>query len=163
MLIALAASIMRLIGKSSLQGAFGLDSKDLYKANKRAYDDLSKSETGASAVAGARASQELKKAKTPSTTVRAYRESQYAGGKGGELIAQETRQIAGKSFYRNGTEWIDSEAQALKEAVPVEIEFGSNRYFELLEQSAEVAQWLSVGDTLQVVIDGKLYKIVAAE
>ena len=42
----------------------------------------------------------------------------------------------------------------------IEVEFGSDQYFELLQESAEIAQWMSVGDRLQVVIEGKLYKIV---
>ena len=41
-----------------------------------------------------------------------------------------------------------------------EIEFGSERYVQLLKESSEIAQWLSVGDTLQVIIGDILYKIV---
>ena len=142
---------------------FGLESERLRKADEDAFSQLTESDSGDGAVAAARASAELKQARTAGATRAAFRESQYPAKDEAKRVAQETRLIAGKSFYQNGDEWIDSEAQALEDPTPIEIEFGSERYFELMAASTETAQWLSVGDTLQVVIDGRLYKIVAAK
>jgi Ca-activated chloride channel family protein len=139
---------------------FGLETEALRRADEDAFAQLAKGETGDGAVAAARANAELKKATTAGASRSAFRESQYAADAGSKQIAQETRLIAGKSFYENGGEWIDSEAQGLVGVEAVEIEFGSERYFELLAESTEIAQWLSVAESLQVVIDGKLYKIV---
>lgn len=139
---------------------FGLEAEALRRADEDAFAQLTEGVTGDGAVAAARANAELKKALTAGATRSAFRESQYAAEAGSKRVAQETRLIAGKSFYENGGEWIDSEAQALVGAEAVEIEFGSDRYFELLARSTEIAQWLSVADSLQVVIGGKLYKIV---
>ena len=141
---------------------FGLDTEALHRADEDAFAHLAEGETGDGAVAAARASAELKEAKTAGATRAAFRETQYAAKAGSKLKAQETRLIAGKSFYQNGAEWIDSEAQGLVDAEVTEIEFGSDRYFELLGKSTQIAQWLSVANALQLVIDGKLYKIVPA-
>ncbi len=142
---------------------FGLHTESLRKADQDAFAELAEEETGDGAVAAARASAELKKATTAGATRAAFRESQYPAEGGTEQLAQETRLIAGKSFYKNGGEWIDSEAQALEGAEAIEIEFGSEQYFELLAQSNQTARWLSVGDSIQVVIGGKLYRIVPAK
>ncbi|MFT4546111.1 MAG: Ca-activated chloride channel family protein [Pseudoalteromonas tetraodonis] len=131
-------------------------------AEKAAYESFADAESGAEAVAGARASSKLKAAKTPSATRAAFRESQYAGQAGGgkRLVAQETKFLGGKTFYQNGAEWIDGDAQALGEAAAIEIEFGSDGYFELLSRSTEIARWLSAGDSMQVIIADQLYKVV---
>lgn len=141
----------------------GQRSQRLQDAEKKAFEELAEAESGDGAVAAARSSSQLKGATNANATKLAYRESQYANKDNRGSVAQETKLIAGKSFYKNGAEWIDSEVQALKAPEVIEVEFGTDRYFELLQESEEIAQWMSVGDTLQVVIGGKLYKIVAAK
>ena len=127
---------------------------------KRAYEALADQDSGAGAVAAARASSALKKAKTMSAPADASKEAEFgaAGESGGGEVS---RLIAGKSFYLNAEEWIDSEVQGVVGEEVVEIEFGSEEYFELLGRSEEVARWLSVGVGLRVVIEGKVYRIVA--
>ena len=142
---------------------FGLETESLHKADMDAFAELAEDVSGDGAVAAARTSARLKEARTPGATRAAFRESQYRAKDESKRPAQETRLIAGKSFYANGGEWIDSEAQALEDAGAIEVEFGSEQYFELLAQSYQTARWLSVGDSVQVVIGGKLYRIVPAK
>ena len=144
-------------------GGFGVDF-DVREEDKAAFDSLADAESGDAAVAGARATAELKKAKTAKAPADAYRESQYANRTRGQVVAQQTKLIAGKSFYQKGAEWVDSDAQQLgKDAKAIEIEFGSDRYFEILAKGDDTAKWLSVANSVQVVIDGQLYKIIPAK
>lgn len=128
---------------------------------KAAFDAFSDSETGNQAVAGARASSELKRATATGASKKAYKQSQY--GAAVRFAAQETRIVAGKTFYCNGTVWIDSEVPEKPETAPKKIEFASEDYFALLGKDGAIPQWLSVGDHLQVLIDGSLYEIVPAK
>lgn len=73
--------------------------------------------------------------------------------------AQQNRFIAGKSFYQNGAQWVDAEAQQLKDAKPVKLEFGSTDYFALLTKHPAAAQWLALGKSVQFVLNGTLYEV----
>ncbi len=147
-------------------GAF----RRLHLEEKAAFDSLGDADSGDAAVAAARASAKLKGATNTAAPAEANSEAQYGFGGGGAVAGskqspaiqrqQYTRLIAGKSFYQKGKEWVDSEVQSLAKTQAIEVKFGSDKYFELLKQSNEVAQWLSVGEELQVVIGDKLYKIV---
>ncbi|MFM8470371.1 MAG: VWA domain-containing protein, partial [Limisphaerales bacterium] len=73
--------------------------------------------------------------------------------------AQQNRFIAGKSFYQNGEQWVDAEAQQLKDAKPVKLQFGSAEYFALLAKHPATAQWLALGKSVQFVLNGTLYEV----
>jgi len=74
--------------------------------------------------------------------------------------AQQNRFVAGKSFYQNGEQWVDAEAQSLKDAKPVKLQFGSADYFALLAKHPASAQWLALGRSVQFVLLGTLYEVV---
>ena len=42
------------------------------------------------------------------------------------------------------------------------IKFGSDEYFALLKQKPRLAQFLSLGEQVIVVFDGKVYRITSA-
>jgi hypothetical protein len=41
----------------------------------------------------------------------------------------------------------------------VELAFGSDEYFELLASEPELAEYLALGERVEVLWDGKIYKI----
>ncbi len=73
--------------------------------------------------------------------------------------AQQNRFVAGKSFYQNGAQWMDAEAQQLKDAKPVKLQFGSADYFAMLTKYPAAAQWLALGKSVQFVLHGTLYEV----
>lgn len=73
--------------------------------------------------------------------------------------ATQNRRLAGKTFYRNGDRWLDSEIRKLKQSKPIHIEFGTRAYFDLLRQHPAVAKWLSLGSNVSFVLEGKLYEV----
>jgi hypothetical protein len=73
--------------------------------------------------------------------------------------AQQARVVNGRAFYQNGNVWNDSTAQSKKNVKTVEVKFNSDEYFGLLKQHPEAAQWLSLGDNVDVVIGDTLYQV----
>ena len=132
------------------------------KIEAESFLGFSKNETGDSAVAASRASNELKSANQSGAFRDAYKESQY-GNTNHNFKQQATRRIAGKTFFQNDSGWIDSLASDESYKEEIKIKFASNLYFKLLYQRPENAKWLSVGTNLQIVIDEKLYDITNSE
>ena len=132
------------------------------KIEAESFLGFSKNETGDSAVAASRASNELKSANQSGAFKDAYKESQY-GNTNHNFKQQATRRIAGKTFFQNASGWIDSLASDESYKEEIKIKFGSDSYFKLLYQRPENAKWLSVGTNLQIVIDEKLYDITNSE
>ena len=132
------------------------------KIEAESFLGFSKNETGDSAVAASRASNELKSANQSGAFRDAYKESQY-GNTNHNFKQQATRRIAGKTFFENASGWIDSLACEKSYKEEIKIKFGSDSYFNLLYQRPENSKWLSVGTNLQIVIDEKLYNIMNSE
>lgn len=76
---------------------------------------------------------------------------------------QQARVVNGRAFYQNGKTWTDStaqDAQAKNKAMKQqEIKFNSDAYFALLQEHPEAAQWLSLGEEVDVVLGDTLYQI----
>jgi hypothetical protein len=79
----------------------------------------------------------------------------------GEIQAsQQSEFVAGKSFYKNGDQWIDSAIQkASSNAGHIRIQFGSVDYFELVRKQPQTAPWLALGPEVQFVFSGTVYEI----
>jgi Ca-activated chloride channel family protein len=78
-----------------------------------------------------------------------------------KAVVDETRVkvLAGKTFNLKEDFWTDSEyVDTMK---TVEISFGSDEYFELLNRDNRMATWLSAGKNIIVVIDKIAYKIIS--
>src|SRR5205823_1708658 len=58
--------------------------------------------------------------------------------------AQQSQFVAGKNFFLNGKEWIDSEIQKKPNAKRLRIAFGSVEYFELTAKYPNVVSWLAL-------------------
>ena len=77
--------------------------------------------------------------------------------------AQQGQFVAGKTFFQNDKQWVDSAIQKHSEAKRVRIQFGSTDYFELIEKNKEVTPWLALGQDIQFVMDGTIYEIYARD
>lgn len=133
----------------------------------RQYKGVNASRSGDLAVGGAQAFDALKRAKTLAAPAAANAAAQevLTGAEAAEgkrlqkvLSAQNTRTLAGRTFYQNGSQWIDASAQA--GAPVVKVRFNSPEYFELSRKHPSAAQWLSVGRNVRVQLGETLYDIV---
>ena len=73
--------------------------------------------------------------------------------------AQQSQFVAGKSFFLNGQQWIDSAVQKQPNAKHVRIQFGSAEYFDLVAQKPQVSPWLALGQKVQFVLGDTVYDI----
>ena len=91
-----------------------------------------------------------------------------AGGSGAEQAetksnqkilqyTQQSRYVNGRAFYQNGNQWIDARTQGLKKQENVQ--FNSDAYYSLLAKHPEAAQWLALGQNVQVALDDTIYNI----
>ena len=84
-----------------------------------------------------------------------YREAQN--------YAQQARIVAGRAFYQNGQTWTDSSAQDAvaknKNLKARQIKFGSDDYFALLTRYPHAAQWLALGNQVDLMLDGELVQV----
>jgi len=74
-------------------------------------------------------------------------------------VEQQTRVVRGKSFFQNGAQWIDADAQKQKGAKPQRVQFASDEYFRLLAENTDAAQWLALGPNVQFSLGDKLYEV----
>lgn len=78
------------------------------------------------------------------------------------IAVATTKVVAGKTFYQRGNAWHDGDyelADAAVKAKPVEIEYLSPAYFELLSAHPELRRYLSLGSEMTVLWKGTAYKI----
>ncbi len=139
------------------------------------FSKLKEDKSGAGAVAAARAQQRLAQAKSATYSLKrsnfeaakpgqgpGFNSYFYSSGKAGETTAvqQNIRFVAGRSFYQNGTCWIDSEVQNQKASVKkVRIKFGSKAYFKLVADKPAALKWISLGKHVEFVLGGTHYEI----
>jgi hypothetical protein len=72
---------------------------------------------------------------------------------------QAAKVIAGKTFFQNGEQWIDSEIQLRKPVKTVRLQFASDEYFKLLREKPEAAAWLALSATVQFTLGDTLYEV----
>jgi hypothetical protein len=73
--------------------------------------------------------------------------------------SQQTQFVAGKSFFQNDKQWIDSAVQKHASAKRVRVQFGSAEYFDLIAKQPKALPWLALGQNVQFVLDGTVYDI----
>ena len=98
-----------------------------------------------------------------STEISSYQEAEIlpqppsvAGGVSDD-VALSIKTVADKTFYFKEGKWVDSLYADKTETV--DIEFCSEKYFELLKKFPEMAKYLAVGDNIILVYEGKSYNI----
>ncbi|MDH3583865.1 MAG: VIT and VWA domain-containing protein, partial [Phycisphaerae bacterium] len=125
-------------------------------------DGFRRERSGDEAVAGAASSDALKRAEFLGEAEKAGNIAWSAGPVTGGSVAVRSvasRHVRGRTFYLRGEQWVDAQVQARTDARRVELEIGSDAYFQLLADHPEAAAWLSVGPKLQVLIEGTVYVI----
>jgi hypothetical protein len=75
------------------------------------------------------------------------------------LYSQQSQFVAGKTFFQNDKQWIDSAIQKSPDAKRVKLQFGSNDYFAFLAKRPQAAPWLALGQNIQVLLEGTVYEI----
>jgi Ca-activated chloride channel homolog len=73
--------------------------------------------------------------------------------------SQQTQFVAGKNFFQNDKQWIDSSVQKHPDAKRVRIQFGSTEYFDLIAKNAEALPWLALGQNVQFLLNNTVYDI----
>ena len=73
---------------------------------------------------------------------------------------QRARYVAGRAFFQNGNQWIDSNVSTQNNGGPgVRIKFGSDEYFALLAQHPEARPWLALGQNVKLLLASTIYDI----
>ncbi|HEU0037837.1 MAG TPA: hypothetical protein VFR76_01055, partial [Verrucomicrobiae bacterium] len=67
--------------------------------------------------------------------------------------------IAGKNFYQNNEQWVDTEAQKFQNAKRQRLQFNSSEYFAFAAKEPRALPYLSLGQEVQFVLDGTVYEI----
>lgn len=73
--------------------------------------------------------------------------------------AQQSQFVAGKTFFQNDKQWIDSAIQKYPDAKRVRVQFGSPEYFALVAKNDKVLPWLALGQNVQFVLDKTIYEV----
>jgi Ca-activated chloride channel family protein len=162
---------------------------ELRREAAASWDSFKADRSGDSAVAGALSSSALRSAATAEEAARQSASSatmsrRYGlrGGGGGNAAAlppsavpapstsggstpapasyaETSRFAAGKTFYLNGTQWMDSALQKTTGAQRVRLEFNSKEYFDFARAHPKAAPWLALGPNVQFLLDGTVYEI----
>lgn len=77
-------------------------------------------------------------------------------------VAQYTQQqrfVRGRAFFQNGSQWIDSNVQAMPNARRVQVKFNSQDYFDLVAKHPHALAWFAVGRNVQVALDNTVYEV----
>ena len=144
----------------------------------RSWQQFTTDSGGDSGVAGALSSMALKSANAPAAATvgaeaafaRRYGLSAAGAAAGppqaappvenrGIAYSQQSQFVAGKNFFRNGNQWVDTAVQKASDAKHLRIQFGSQEYFDLIANHPQVTPWLSLGQAVQFVWEGLAYEI----
>ena len=129
------------------------------------YRDVREKKSGDAAVGGAQALDSLKRAQNEAapSAANAYalRAEASAPSPVRQLVsAQAARFVGGRTFYQNGSVWVDANVQAQRGARTRRVAFGSKEYDALLSRHPEAAPWLALGRNVQVVLGGEVVEVV---
>ena len=152
---------------------------------RRAYRGLSDQKSGDAAVAGARYGMALRQADSfaaadtslqreagrqmwaapmapalGGATATRPQASAPAAAQRADQYSQQQRFVAGRAFFQSDQRWVDSLVQQQQPSVKrVQVAFGSTDYFALTKRHPEAAQWLALGQNLDLVLGGVIYEI----
>ncbi len=153
----------------SLQG-FDSD-REARDAMGRNWTRLNVEKAGGQAVSGSRSSSALRLAYSTGPALAVGKEeaqqSVVAAGPAPAgmtaRVAQYTQQqrfVRGRAFFQNGSQWIDSNVQAMPNARRVQVKFNSQDYFDLVAKHPHALAWFAVGRNVQVALDNTVYEVI---
>jgi Ca-activated chloride channel family protein len=169
--------------RSALTDQLGLSGA---QASTRYYK-LQTDKAGDGAVASSRSFNSLKQANTPgeaiasgnydiyrgdATATYSYSANTFSTGgavtapalvRKNELAARQTQEqgrfAAGKTFFRNGEKWVDSDVQKQANASRSRLRFGSKEYFDLVTKQPQSKSWLALGANVEFTIGDTVYEV----
>ncbi|MGH9929193.1 MAG: VIT and vWA domain-containing protein [Pyrinomonadaceae bacterium] len=80
----------------------------------------------------------------------------------GESASSAIKTTGGKTFYLREGVWTDSEFKPGSSLPETVVKFGSDDYFALLKQKPQLATFFSLGERVIVILDGRIYRVNAA-
>jgi len=143
----------------------------VFRKSKKTYDSIVKeagsvrARSGEEAVSNAMKMQKFRKQSVGSVNDSESLELMKNVSSSDDLIgasrsyAQQVKVVNNRAFYQNGVIWNDSTAQTQKGLQVTNIKFNSDEYFELLRNNPGTAQWLALGQNVNVVVSNTLYQI----
>jgi Ca-activated chloride channel family protein len=72
---------------------------------------------------------------------------------------QRAKYVAGRAFFQNGSQWVDSNVSKQNGGKNVRLKFGSDDYFALVANHPEARAWLSLGQNMKLVLGDTVYDI----
>lgn len=73
--------------------------------------------------------------------------------------SEQTRYAAGKNFFNNSNQWIDSTVQKMQNAKRVRIQFNSKEYFDFAAKNPKALPWLALGANVQFSLGETVHEI----
>jgi Ca-activated chloride channel homolog len=70
----------------------------------------------------------------------------------------DVRRVGDKTFYLRTGWWSDAEVTASTQLPVTEVETGSDAYFDLLRREPRLARYFALGERVQVLLDGRIYR-----
>jgi Ca-activated chloride channel family protein len=97
----------------------------------------------------------------PVSANRVARQTALGGDASTRLVeyTQNTRYLAGRAFYQNGNQWIDSNVSKQNGGNEVRLKFGSPEYFDFAEKNPEARIYLSLGQNVRLALSNTIYDI----
>ena len=73
--------------------------------------------------------------------------------------AQQSQFVAGKNFFQNNRQWVDSDVQKKADAKRTRVQFGSKEYFDLAANNSRARPWLALGQNVVFTLDDQVYEV----
>ena len=80
----------------------------------------------------------------------------------GESASSAIKTAGGKTFYLREGVWTDTEFKPGASLPETAVKFSSDEYFALLKQKPQLATFFSLGERVIVILDGRIYRVNAA-
>lgn len=90
------------------------------------------------------------------------REQQEAMRDEKDTSAAVVKSAKGKTFYLRDKVWTDAEFRAERKLPETIVKFASAEYFDLLKSKPQLAEFFSLGESVVVVFEGRVYRVEAA-
>jgi Ca-activated chloride channel homolog len=77
-----------------------------------------------------------------------------------ENYLTSVRTVSDKTFQMKGGEWVDTEFNAPSSLPQVDVQFGSEEFFNLIAKEPKLADFFSLGKKVTVIFKGKVYRVI---
>jgi Ca-activated chloride channel homolog len=134
--------------------SFSLPAPVAREAMKRSYAEM-KDKEGSGSVTASKSVQSLNDARN----LEQPQQLDIIAGDNGRKSTQQVRNILGRAMYQNGNAWIDPAIQKKGYRKNVQIQYGSEEYFNLLKEKPLTARFLALGQNVKFILEDTLYEV----